>query len=223
MADNRKRTPPRSRNSGKAKQMSLSELFKKRRAAANMDFKPDPETSTWLKTSRMTLQQRLRLTKWLLYIFTCILCLVVQDVILSQMPLFGACIDLPVCAILLITVLEGSEVGSLFVLISALVYYFSGTAPTAWCIALLTFLGVGATLLRQMYWHRSRGSVLLCTMIALSAYEMSLFVTGLMNELTVPGRIGSFALTSLYSCLALIPLYSLIYKIGLIGGNTWKE
>jgi len=224
MAENRKRTNPRrTQPRKKAKQMSLTELFKKRRGAANMDFKPDPETSTWLKTSRMTRQQRLRLTKWVLYVLTCILCLVVQDVILGQLPLFGAYTDLAVCAILLITVLEGSEVGSLFVLIASLVYYFSGTAPTAWCIALLTFLGVGATLLRQMYWHRSKGSVLLCTMIALTAYEMGLFVSGLMNELTIPSRVASFALTSLYSCIALIPLYSLIYKIGLIGGNTWKE
>jgi hypothetical protein len=52
---------------------------------------------------------------------------------------------------------------------------------------------------------------------------MSLFVAGLVEELTVVSRIGSFVLTSIYSCLALIPLYSLIYKIGLIGGNTWKE
>ena len=76
---------------------------------------------------------------------------------------------------------------------------------------------------RQMYWHRSKGSILLCTMIALTAYEMGLFVVGLYNGLTIFSRIGSFVLTSVYSCIALIPLYHLIYKIGLIGGNTWKE
>ena len=124
---------------------------------------------------------------------------------------------------MLITVIEGTEVGSLFVLIASLLYYFSGSAPTAVCIGLLTYTGVLATLLRQMYWHRSRGSILLCVMIALTVYEMSLFVTGLYEGLTTFSRIGSFVLTSIYSCLAAIPLYSLIYKIGLIGGNTWKE
>ena len=218
-----KRNTRRRQRRPRAKQVDLAQLVKKRFTRPEVDFKPDPNTATWLKTTRLTQQQRLRLTKWALYILTCILCLVLQDVILSQIPLFGACMDLPVCAILLITVLEGSEVGSIFVLIASIFYYFSGTAPTAVCIGLLTYTGVLATLFRQMYWHRSRGSILLCSMIALAAYEISLFITGLYRELTVFSRIGSFCLTILYSCIALIPLYSLIYKIGLIGGNTWKE
>ena len=222
MAEKR-RNPRRRQRRPKARQVDLAQLMKKRFRREEQDFKPDPTTATWLKTTRMTEQQRLRLTRWVLYIAVCVLCLVVQDVIMSQFPLFGACTDLPVCAILLITVLEGSEIGSVFVFLAALFYYFSGTAPTAVCVALLTYTGVLATLFRQMYWHRSKGSILLCTMIALTVYEMGLFVTGLMQELTVFSRIGSFALTSLYSCIALIPLYSLIYKIGLIGGNTWKE
>lgn len=221
MAENQKNR--RRQRRPKAKKVDLAQLVKKRFRRPEQDFKPDPTTATWLKTTKLTQQQRLRLTRWALYIFTCILCLVVQDVIMSKLPLFGACTDLAVCAILLITVIEGTEVGSLFVLIASLLYYFSGSAPTAVCIGLLTYTGVLATLLRQMYWHRSRGSILLCVMIALTVYEMSLFVTGLYEGLTTFSRIGSFVLTSIYSCLAAIPLYSLIYKIGLIGGNTWKE
>ena len=223
MAENRKNPRRRQKRPSGAKLVDLAQLVKKRFKKEELDFKPDPNTSTWLKTVRRTRLQKLHLTKWALYILTCIMCLVVQDVIMSQLPLFGACTDLAVCAILLITVLEGSEIGSVFVFISSLLYYFSGSAPTAVCIGLLTYTGVLATLLRQMYWHRSRGSILLCAMLALTVYEMSLFVTGLMQEVTILPRIGSFALTSLYSCIAMIPLYSLIYKIGLIGGNTWKE
>lgn len=221
MAENQKKT--RRQQRPKAKQLDLAQLVKKRFRKPEQDFKPDPNTATWLKTNRLTELQRLRLTKWALYILSCIGCLVLQDVIVSQLPLFGACMDLPVCAILLITVLEGSEIGSVFVLLASLFYYFSGTAPTAVCIGLLTYTGVLATLLRQMYWHRSRGSILLCSMIALAAYELSLFVTGLYQELTTFSRIGSFGLTIAYSCVAMIPLYSLIHRIGLIGGNTWKE
>lgn len=222
MAENRN-NPRRRQRRPRAKQLDLSQLMKKRFGKPEQDFKPDPNTSTWAKTARLTELQRLRLLKWALYIFTCIFCLVLQDVILSQLPLFGACIDLAVCAILLITVIEGTEVGSLFVFIASLLYYFSGTAPTALCVGILTYTGVLATMLRQMYWHRSRGSILLCAMIALTVYETGVFVAGLYYGLTVFSRIGSFALTSLYSCLVMIPLYSLIYKIGLIGGNTWKE
>ncbi|MBP3685248.1 MAG: hypothetical protein J6J12_09870 [Oscillospiraceae bacterium] len=223
MAEKKQQNPRRRRRQPRAKQLDLSQLVKKRFAKKELDFKPDPETSTWLKTRRMTQLQRLRLTKWALYIFICIACLVVQDVIMSQLPLFGACTDLTVCAILLITVLEGSEIGSIFVLISSILYYFSGSAPTAVCIGLLTYTGVLATMFRQMYWHRSRGSILLCAMLALAVYEIGLFITGLAQEVTIPTRIGYFGLTILYSCIAMIPLYSLIHKVGLIGGNTWKE
>ena len=188
-----------------------------------MDFKPDVQTSTWAKTARLTHLQQLRLTRWLLYILTVVLSLVLQDVIMSQVSIFGATTDLPACAILLFTVMEGTEIGSIFVLIASTLYYFSGNAPTAWCIGLMTVLGIGATLFRQLFWHRSKGSIVLCSAIAVTAYEIGLFVVGLTTGLTRWGRLPVFLLTAAFSCLVLIPLYSLIHKIGLIGGNIWKE
>mgnify|MGYP006939892000 CR=1 FL=1 len=195
----------------------------KRRRKRTVEFKPDPKAATWAKTFHLTIQQRLQLAKWALYVLTIVLCLVVQDVIMSRVRLFGATTDLAVCAILLITVIEGTDTGSLFVLIASTLYYFSGSAPGAYVIALLSFLGVAAVLLRQMYWHRSKGSIVLCTGIALMLYEIGLFVVGIAIGLTLPSRLIYFILTGVYSCLALIPLYSIVYKIGLIGGNTWKE
>lgn len=202
---------------------TLTQLLKQRKNRDAMDFKPDVQTATWMKTARLTHLQQLRLTKWLLYILTVVMSLVVQDVVMSQVSIFGATTDLPACSILLITVIEGTEIGSLFVLIASTLYYFSGHAPTAWCIALLTFLGIGATLFRQLFWHRSKGSIILCSAIALSSYEIGLFAVGLTKVLTRWGRLPVFLLTAVLSCLALVPLYSLIYQIGQIGGNTWKE
>lgn len=195
----------------------------KKRRKRNVEFKPDPQTATWVKTFHLTVQQRLQLAKWALYILTIVLCLVVQDVLMSRIRIFGATTDLTVCAILLITVIEGTDTGSLFVLIASTLYYFSGSAPGAYVIALMSFLGVAAVLLRQLYWHRSKGSIVLCTGIALMLYEIGLFVVGIAIGLTLPSRLIYFLLTGAYSCLALIPLYSIIYKIGSIGGNTWKE
>lgn len=207
----------------KAREMSLAELFRKQKDKDLSEFKPDAKVATFGKTIRMTRQQRLRLMKWVLYILTVVLCLTIQDVIMSQISIFGATTDLAVCAIMMITVIEGTEVGSLFVLIASIVYYFSGTAPGVYCIVLMTFLGIGATLFRQMYWHRSQGSIILCAGIAVTTYELGLFVVGIASGLTHFGRIGVFFLTAVFSCAALIPLYFLIYKIGMIGGNTWKE
>ena len=142
------------------------------------EFKPDVNTATWMKTTRMTRQQRLRLTKWLLYVLTIVVALVLQDVIMSQISILGATTDLAVCVILMIAIIEGTETGSLFVLIASVMYYFSGSAPNAMCVVLLTFWGTGATMVRQMYWHRSKGSIVLCGSIALTLYEMGLFVVG---------------------------------------------
>ena len=196
--------------------------FKFRRKDS-MDFKPDAKVSTWAKTTRMTAQQRLRLLKWVLYVSVIILSLVVQDVVMSQFNILGGTTDLPAAVILLITIIEGTEVGSLFVLIASTLYYFSGSAPGAYCIALMSFLGIFAVMFRQLYWHRSKGSIVLCTAIALMGYEIGLFAVGLFNELTLWSRFGAFLLTSIYSCATLPLYYPLIYKIGLIGGNTWKE
>ena len=219
-----RRQNPRRRKAAKpSATKTLAELFKQRKLRNDLDFKPDVQKATWAKTARLTKLQQLRLARWTLYVLTVIACLVLQDVIMSQVSLLGATTDLPACAILLITVLEGTEVGSVFVLIASTLYYFSGNAPTAWCIGLMTFFGIGATLFRQMFWHRSKGSIILCSSIALTLYELGLFVVGLGTELTHWGRLPAFILTAVFSCLVLIPLHSLIYKIGLIGGNTWKE
>ena len=219
-----KRQTSRRRQTNKAfSTKTLTELIKRRKNRDAMDFKPDVQTATWSKTLRLTRLQQLRLTKWLLYALAVILSVVIQDVVMSKFSLFGATTDLPACAILLITVIEGTEVGSFFVLIASTLYYFSGNAPFAAVIGLMTVLGMAATLFRQMYWHRSKGSVILCAALALTGYEIGLFVVGLSSQLTHWGRFPSFVLTAVYSCLVQIPLHSLIYKIGLIGGNTWKE
>lgn len=220
----RKPSPPARRKRTQPKgTMTLSQMFKQRKKRDALEFKPDVQKATWIKTARLTKQQQLRLTRWMLYVLTVVAAVVLQDVLMSQVSFLGATTDLPACAILLITVLEGTEVGSIFVLIASTVYYFSGNAPTAFCIGLMTFFGIGATLFRQMYWHRSKGSVILCGSIALLGYELGLFVVGVSTALTHWGRLPSFVLTAIYSSLIMIPLYSLVYKIGLIGGNTWKE
>ena len=204
------------------KKKSLFPAFKLPRKT-EPDFKPDAKVATFAKTARLTKQQQLRLSKWALYILTIILCLVVQDVVMSQLNLLGATTDLAVSAILLITVIEGTEVGSLFVLIASTLFYFSGSAPGAYSIGLITFPGVAAVLFRQMYLHRSRGSIILCAGFAQICYEMGLFAVGMFSELTLTSRVHSFVLTGVYGILTMLLLYPLIYKIGLIGGNTWKE
>lgn len=187
------------------------------------EFRQDAQGSSLFKVIRFTRLQRLHLLRWGLYIAVCILCLVIQDVIMSRISILGATTDLMAGVLLLITVMEGSEVGSIFVILSSMVYYFSGSAPGPYVVGLLTTLGVIATVFRQQIWHRSIGSILLCTGLALLVYELGLYGVGIFLGLTRWGRIGVFVLTALLTTAVMLPLYLLLYRIGQIGGYTWKE
>ena len=118
---------------------------------------------------------------------------------------------------------EGLENGSVFVLAASLFYWFSGSAPTPICVALLCVLAILIGLFRQMFWHRSFGSIALCVAIAIMLYEMLLFVIGLFLGLTILPRAGVFALTGAITCITMLPMYPLVRAISKIGGESWKE
>lgn len=217
-----------SRRSGPARtsrtsRSSRSESFFSRFRRPKYEFKPDNQGMTWLKRLYLTRLQRLNILKWSLYALLCVLMLVIQDVIMSKFNLLGATTDLAPAAILLISVLVGSEHGSIFALIASTVYWFSGSAPGAYCIALISFASIGVSLFRQAYWRRGFSSTVLCAGAALMVYEIGIFLAGVLLGLTQWGRIYRFALTAAMSWAVMIPLYPLCFKIGQIGGEPWKE
>ena len=187
------------------------------------EFRQDSLGSTILQKLHVTQQQRMRLLRWASYILCCIMAVVLEDTIFSRLRIFGSALDLPACVLLLITVVEGIEVGGVFIIIASTLYYFTGSAPGPHVVAAMTILGIGAGLLRQLYWHRSRGSILLCSGTAVILYEIVTFGASIFSGLTHWGRLPRFLLTGILSALVMIPLYPLIHKLGSIGGHTWKE
>lgn len=210
-APRKRRIPPKKRKTKRVRPSLVSE------------FKPDKPRVSPLKPLRFTHLQWLQTLRWLCYIGVCVLCLVIQDTIMSRITIFGATTDLAVSAMLLITVIEGSDVGSVFILIASTIYYFSGSAPGPYSVGLLTVLGLAATFIRQVVWNRSRSSIVLCAGLAAMAYEFSLYLVGLFLGLTAWFRLPRFLLTGVLTVVAMIPLYYCIYRIGQIGGYTWKE
>lgn len=231
MAERKKtKKPPKKRSSGRApvrkhrrpSRRSPASFFSRFRKP-EAEFREDANGSGLLKLLYVTHQQRMTLLRWALYIVVCIMSLVLQDVIMSRIHIFGATTDLAVVAILLIGVLEGSEVGSVFALLASIVYYFAGTAPGAYCVGFITVYCLLASVFRQQFWHRSSGSIILCAGIAMMVYELSIFGYALFIGLTRWDRILRFVLCGIYSVAVMIPMYQLVYQIGLIGGNKWKE
>ena len=187
------------------------------------EFKPDPKGTNFFKVLHLTRQQQFQYLKWALYGVLCVLLLVVQDTVMSQIRISGATTDLAVCAIVLIGILAGTEDGGLFALIASTVYWFSGSAPGPYVIALITLFVIGAALVRQMFWHRGFGSIMLCSGVAMMLYELSIFFIGIFIGRTLWVRIGVFLLTGILSLAVMLALYPLVKVIGKIGGETWKE
>ena len=191
-------------------------------ARRNQEFKPDVRASI-LKNLYITKKQWLTLLRWTLYALLCVVLLVIQDTMMSRASFFGVTTDLAPMTILLITVLVGTDCGSLFVLIASTLYWFSGSAPGPYCILLLTIPGILATMIRQVFWRRGLRSTVLCAGLALMIYEMGLFLIGLITGLTLFNRALVFLFTGLVSWALMLPLYPLTYRIGKIGGEPWKE
>ena len=198
-------------------------MAKHRRKKKVYEFKPDRQSTNFLKQLYLTRLQRLQLLKWGSYGALCVLLLTVQDVMMSQLRISGATTDLAVCVIFLIGLYEGTENGSLFALIASILYLFSGSSPGPQCIALISCTTVVLNLLRQIYWRRSSGSILLCTCTAITLYEMLNFLFGIFVGRTIWDRAGVFALVALFTCAVAFPLYPLVKQISKIGGETWKE
>ena len=187
------------------------------------EFKPDRQETGLLKQLYLTRLQRRQLLKWASLAALCVLMLVVQDVLMSQIRISGATTDLVVCVIFLIGLYEGTENGSLFTLIASIVYLFSGSSPGAQCIALLSCTTVLLNLTRQSLWRRSGGSILLCTCAGIVIYEMLNFLFGIFVGNTIWARAGVFGLVAVFTCACAFPLYPLVKLISKIGGETWKE
>ena len=214
---NQRRQPPvrRRRKSG----ISIRSPF--RRQA--VEFKPDSVGAGWSTKFHITHVQRDTLLKWGSYVGLCLLLCMIQDVIMSGFHVSGATTDLTVCMILLISLYEGTENGSLFALIASILYHFSGSSPGPVCIGLITTLAMGINLIRQTLWQRSFGSILLCTAVAVMVYEMGVFIWGLGSGLTIFARAGVFLLTGGMSCITILPMYPLVRAISKIGGDAWKD
>ena len=143
--------------------------------------------------------------------------------IFCRVQILGATTDLVSCGILLICMLQDPGTGGVFALLAATFYFFTGTAPGAYTIALLPILGMLMNILRHVLLRRSFGTALICTGICMMLYELIVFAAGLFLGSTTPDRLLRFVTTGLLS-IALIPLmYPVVVSIGKIGGESWKD
>lgn len=187
------------------------------------EFRPDKTSSGILNKLYLTKKQRLAILKWSLYALVLLVLSLIQDVMLSRGRTFEITSDLVPCAIILICLTEGSHKGSMFVLIAACIYTFSNSGAGYYCIPLLTIAALIFTMFRESYLQKSFGVTVVCLLLALTVYELSVFGIGLILSLTFFGRWYAFCLTALLSMISVPVLYPAVRAISKIGGETWKE
>lgn len=187
------------------------------------EFRPDSFRKDILGKLLLTKRQRQTFLRWFLFAAVCVVALIVQDVIMSRVRIFDTTTDLVPCCILAVCILQGGESGSVFALIGALLFYFSGSSPGLSCIPLITTLGIFGAIFRQAYLRQGFFTLMLCLTVTMLLYELGTFGIGLFLEYTIPSRLQAFCLSGLMT-LAVVPvLYPVLMSIGKIGGETWKE
>lgn len=191
--------------------------------AKKQDFKPDKPQITLADRLYLTKKQRKNLLKWSLYALVLLTLSLLQDVLLCRIRIFGATTELVPVGIFLICLLEGLETGSVFALISACLYQFSGTPGGTYSIVFITGFCVLVTLLRQAYFQGGFSSAMLLTALAMVLYEGAVFAIGLFLGMTSLGRLPGFAITAGLSLVVAPVLYPIALSIGRIGGDVWKE
>ena len=189
--------------------------------AKKNDFKPDKPYSGFWGKLLLTRQQRRNVLKWTLYSVVLLFLSVVQDVVLSQMRIMDATTELVPCGIFLICLLEGTESGCMFALVSSVLYLFSGSAAGVYSIVFITALAVFAAAFRQSYLQKGFAAAMLCTGVAVFVYEVLTFCICAFLGLTTMNRIGIACMTALLTMIAAPVIYPLLKAIG--GGDAWKE
>ena len=193
-------------------------LFKRKH-----EFKPDRTEDGNLKKLYLTPKQRKRLLKWGMVSLVLLVLSLLQDVVLSQVSIYGATFSLVPCGILLCAMFFDPETAAVFSLTASTLYYFSGTAPGVYTIALLTVLSTLLSIFRLGYLQRCFSALFLCAAVGMIGYQLLIFSIGCFLEQTILARFGVFMLCGGLSVAVMPLLYPLFAAVTNIGGETWKE
>ena len=189
----------------------------------NADFRPDSQRQDWTQRLYLSPQQQRRYLKWALLSLLSVVALVLQDVLFARMSLFGATVDMVPTVLFMICVIHGAESGAVFMLVGALIYWFSGSAPGVYVILLIPVLGTVAAAFRQAYLRKGFRTTLMCTAAALVVYETVSFLASLLLGVTRFGRAYVMVISTALSLLTLPAVFLLVWGICKIGGDSWKE
>lgn len=190
--------------------------------ARKYEFKPDKPRSGILSKLFLTKKQRRSLLKWTLYALVLVVLSVLQDVLLSRFRLWGGTTELVPCGIFLVCLMEGTERGSVFSLVAAFCYLFSGSAAGYHSVVFITVLAVAVTAFRQSFLQHSFSADALCAGVAMVAYELLVFLIAVFLGAARWSAFWGILVTALLTLPAIALLYPICKSIS-GGEEAWNE
>lgn len=174
-----------------------------------------------LKHVHLTKNQWKSILKWSVYCGVYLLVLLLQDVVLAKLPIFGAKLSPLPLYLVVVCIREGPERGGLFALLGSLFWYLSGVDYGNLSVAVLPIGAIlSAVLCRAVLTVRLLPTCICC--FAVSLLNESLIFA---FKLILPPGIGSeyylrVLLPGVVLSLALVPpLYFAVKAIGRIGAQ----
>ena len=191
--------------------------------AKKYEFQPDKPYSTWLSKLQLTKLQQKQLLKWCLYALVLIILSLIQDVVLCRFRFLGGTTALVPCGIFAVCMLEDTQKGSVFALVSACLFFLSGSAPGAHVIVLITILAVTLSALPQTYRPPGCPAVVCVCTVGMFLYELVIFAFCLLVGQVTFNQYMGFFIPAALSVVVVPIIYPFVKAISRIGGETWKE
>ena len=171
-----------------------------------------------LKHLHLTRRQWLGVLRWTLYSLLLLFVLLLQTVVLSRLPVFGAKLAPVSLVIICVCIREGPEKGGLFALLGSLFWCMSGADYGNLAVAILPVGSIlAAVLCRSAFRQRLLSALLFCFGICL-LYDLTVFAFKLLLEKLAPENLWRVLLPGTCLTMLFVPLIyfpvKLIHRIG---------
>ncbi len=178
-----------------------------------------------LKKLRITRNQWRCILKWALYSLSLVGILVIQSVILSRLPVLGAKVNLVPWFVGCVCFIEGPDSGSIFALLSSLVWALSGGDLGFVSILVLTFGGMGIGLLVERLFRRQIFVCMACCLLLSLCHEGAIFALRLYLHTVTPAQFFYILIPGVLLGIPACPVFFYLCRAicRTEGGRLWNE
>ncbi|MBE6932340.1 MAG: hypothetical protein E7464_03030 [Ruminococcaceae bacterium] len=176
-----------------------------------------------LRKLHITRSQWRTFFKWALYTAAFVATVVLQSVILSRMPVFGAKVNLVPYFVGCVCIIEGADSGSMFALLISLVWALSGGDMGYVSVLVLTCGGMGLGLLMRKLLRQQLVTCVVCCFVLSLCHESAIFLLRLFLDTATAAQYFRILIPGVLLGIPSCPVFFYLFRaIHRVGGNTWN-